>query len=158
MQYALLLRFQCRFDFPFSRCEPPPSSADPVRTVAVDPELACEGFTYTLASGREGSVLKDQVRDFNRDPEYLRDLLLYRLTVAAQDRMAASDQSRREIARRLGTSASQLYRLLDTTCRTKSLDQMLRLLCVLECDVDLAVRTRTAGHPPVSPAPSRSTP
>ena len=50
----------------------------------------------------------------------------------------------REIVRRLGTSAAQLYRLLDQTNYRKSVDQLLALLQVLNCDVDLVVRTKTA--------------
>jgi len=51
---------------------------------------------------------------------------------------------KREIVRRLGTSAAQLYRLLDQTNYAKSIDQMLNLLRVLDCEVDLVVRARTA--------------
>ena len=49
-----------------------------------------------------------------------------------------------EIVRRLGTSATQLYRLLDQTNYRKSVDQLLRLLNILECDVDLVVRAKSA--------------
>lgn len=75
---------------------------------------------------------------------YLRDLLLYRLTLEAQTRIAESPLSKREIVRRLGTSAAQLYRLLDQTNYRKSVDQVLALLQVLNCDVDLVVWTKTA--------------
>lgn len=77
----------------------------------------------------------DQVLEYNQDPAHMRDLLLYKLTLVAQKRLAASRLSRREIIRRLGTSATQFYRLLD---------QMLNLLQVLDCEVDLVVRARTA--------------
>lgn len=40
----------------------------------------------------------------------------------------------------LGTSAAQFYRLLDQTNYRKSVDQVLSLLHVLDCDVDLVVR------------------
>jgi len=80
----------------------------------------------------------------DQDTTYLRDLLLYRLTLEAQKRVAQSPLSKREIVRRLGTSAAQLYRLLDQTNYRKSVDQLLALLQVLNCDVDLIVRTKTA--------------
>ncbi len=48
----------------------------------------------------------------------------------------------REVARRLGTSPTQLSRLLDLTNYTKSLRQLLGLLVVLGCDVDVAVTER----------------
>ena len=86
----------------------------------------------------------DQVLDYCQDPSYLRDLLLYRLTLEARRRIDDAGLSRREIIRRLGTSPAQLYRLLDQTNYGKSIDQVLRLLRVLDCDVDLVVRARTA--------------
>ncbi|MCH7913993.1 MAG: XRE family transcriptional regulator, partial [Deltaproteobacteria bacterium] len=86
----------------------------------------------------------EQVLEYNQDPNHLRDLLLYRLTLEAQKRIDQSPLSKREIVRRLGTSAAQLYRLLDQTNYRKSVDQLVSLLQVLECDVDLVVREKTA--------------
>lgn len=133
------------YDFPFVRSEPMPSPRDPVLSVRIDPEIAREGFVYRLASGAEGTVLADQVLDYNSDPDYLRDLLLYQLSVEALDRAEASGLAKRELARRLGTSAGQLYRLLDPTNYRKTVDQMLKLLHVLDCDVELVVRDRKAS-------------
>ena len=82
--------------------------------------------------------------EYNQDPSQLRDQLLYRLTLEAQRGVAESPLSKREIVRRLHTSASQLYRLLDQTNYAKSVDQLLVLLQVLDYDVDLVVRARTA--------------
>lgn len=111
---------------------------------SVDRELDSEGFTYRLRSGREGTVHVEDVLEYNQDPDHLRDLLLYRLTLEAQRRVAATPLARREIIRRLRTSPAQLYRLLDQTNYRKSVDQMLRLLQALECDVDLVVRAKSA--------------
>ena len=69
---------------------------------------------------------------------------MYRLTVEAQKRVAQARVSNREITRRMGTSATQLCRLLDQTNYSKSVDQMLRLLAVLDCDVELVVHANTA--------------
>jgi len=110
--------------------------------VWVDREIGNEGFTYVLESGAEGTVHVDQVLEYNEDPTYLRDQLLYRLTIEAQDRVAASKLSKREIIRRLGTSASQFYRVLDETNYTKSVGQLLALLHILGCEVDFTVRRR----------------
>jgi hypothetical protein len=130
--------------FPFSKAEPAPTAEDPVRELSVDAEAGREAFSYVLHSGRNGTVHVEQVLEYNQDPTYLRDLLLYRLTLEAQKRVAESPLSKREIVRRLGTSAAQLYRLLDQTNYRKSVDQVLALLQVLNCDVDLVVRTKTA--------------
>ena len=130
--------------FPFSKADPVPTMADPVTEIFPDEEAGREAFTYVLRSGRTATVHIEQVLEYNQDPAYLRDLLLYRLTLEAQKRVADSPLSKREIVRRLGTSAAQLYRLLDPTNYRKSLDQLLALLQVLNCDVDLVVRTKTA--------------
>ncbi len=132
------------FEFPYSRVDPQPSASDPISRLSVDRELGREGFTYVLASGKEGTVHSEQVLEYNQDPTYLRDALLYKLTIEAQKRITASSLSKREMIRRLGTSATQFYRLLDQKNYSKSVDQLLSLLHVLDCDVDLQVRTRTS--------------
>ena len=126
--------------FPYSKADPAPTPEDSVASVYVDEEVGREAFTYTLASGAEGSVHVEQVLDYNGDPAYLRDQLLYRLTLEAVERLNASPLSRREIIRRLGTSPAQFYRLLDPTNYRKSIDGVLELLQVLDCEVDLVVR------------------
>ena len=128
--------------FPYAKADPPPAAGDQVTAVRVDDELAQEAFVFTLASGRETTVHLEQVLEYNQDPTYLRDLLLYKLTLEAQRRVSATALSKREIIRRLGTSATQLYRLLDQTNYRKSVDQVLHLLHVLECEVDVVVRDR----------------
>ncbi len=132
------------FQLPYSKVEPQPSTADPIARVFVDKELGSEGFTYVLESGKEGTVHGEQVLEYNQDPHYLRDRLLYKLTIEAQRRVEASPLSKREMIRRLGTSATQFYRLLDQTNYRKSVDQLLSLLHVLDCEVDLLVRAKTA--------------
>ena len=133
-----------RLSYPYAKTDPQPTTQDPVRRVFVDEELGREGFGYELESGRTGTVHAEQVLEYNQDPNHLRDLLLYRLTLEAQKRVDASPLSKREIIRRLGTSAAQFYRLLDPTNYRKSVDRLVSLLQVLECDVDLVVRAKTA--------------
>ena len=132
--------------YPYVRCRPKPSADDPVVDVFVDNELAREGFTYELASGVQGTVHMEQVLEYHGDPAYLRDLLLYKLTIEAGERLASCGLSRREIIRRLGTSPAQFYRLLDATNRRKSVDKMLLLLGALDCEVDLVVREKTRAE------------
>jgi hypothetical protein len=97
-----------------------------------------------LRSGRVGTVHIEQVLEYNKDPDYLRNQLLYDLTIEAQKRVATSPLSRREIIRRLATSATQFYRLLDQTNYRKSVDQLVSLLQILDCEVRLVVRPKTA--------------
>jgi len=131
-----------QYPFPFARLEPRPTTRDRLVEVAIDEELAREAVTYRLASGAEGTVHIDQALDYNRDPVYLAELLIHKLTVQARHRADASGLSRRELARRLRTSVPQLYRLLDPTNTNKSLSQLVSLLHVLDCEVDLVITPR----------------
>jgi hypothetical protein len=132
------------YQFPYAKLETPPSPADRIVRAYPDPELAREAFTYVLESGAEESVHIDSVLEYNEDPEHLNDLLLYQLTLEAERRVAKSGLSKRELTRRLRTSAAQLYRLLDPTNTRKSLGQMIALLRALGCDVELIVKKRAA--------------
>ena len=121
---------------PYAKVEPVPGSRDRVIRTDVDKELGGEGFVYRLESGCKGTVLWEQVLDYNKDPDYLREAALYKLTLLAQRKLEESRLSKGEVRRRLGTSPSQLIRLLDQTNYKKSIDQMLRLLAVLDCPVE----------------------
>lgn len=128
--------------FPYVKADPQPDSNDKVADVVADRELANEAFTYTLESGDEGTVHLDQVLEYNEDPTYLRDLLIHQMTVEVTERVGQSGLSRRELARRLKTSLPQLYRLLDTANTTKSMNQLVALLQILDCNVELVVTDR----------------
>jgi hypothetical protein len=130
---------------PYVKLDPAPKAGDLVREAFVDKETGGEAFTYVLESGTEGIVHVEQVLEYNEDPAHLNELLLYRMTVEAQKRVAASSLSRREIIRRMGTSAAQFYRLLDQTNYSKSLSQLLSLLHVLEYEVDFVIRRRRSA-------------
>jgi hypothetical protein len=125
--------------FPFAQSKPVPSGADPVESVAPDPDFGNEAFTYRLRSGRHGSIHLDSVLEANRDPQYMADLLMYKLTLEAQRRIANADLPARNISRSLNTSPAQLYRLLDPTNYTKSFRQLVALLNLLGCDVDVTM-------------------
>ena len=81
--------------------------------------------------------------EYNEDPSYMAELTLYRLTQEAKSRFEASGLSAREVSRWLGTSPAQLYRLLDPTNYSKSVRQLISLLYVLGCEVDVEVKERT---------------
>jgi hypothetical protein len=69
--------------YPISKADPPPMTMNPVIEIAVDPEIAREAFTYTVASGKEGTVHIEQALEYDQDPGCLRGQLLYRLTPTA---------------------------------------------------------------------------
>ncbi|MCX6119243.1 MAG: hypothetical protein NT027_17025 [Proteobacteria bacterium] len=122
-------------EFPISKLDLRPTSSNKIKSIFVDPELGREAVTYVLESGRENSVHLDAFLEYNRDPDYLRMLFLFELTVRAQKEMKSSKISKNEVCRRLATSASQLARLLDQTNQKKSVDKMLDLLTVLGVEV-----------------------
>ena len=133
------------YAFPYSEADPRPASGNRIKDVFVDKELGNEAFTYLLESGDEGSVHIEQVLEYNEDPKYLAELLTYKLSVEARRRIETSALSRRQIAKRLKTSVPQLYRLLDPTNARKSMNQLVALLHILGCDVDLVVKTKAAA-------------
>lgn len=130
---------------PFTKLAPRPTPADRIAEVWIDHELGNEAATYRLVSGREGSVHVEHALEYNRDPGYVADVLVHRLTVEAAKRVAAAGLSRRELARRLGTSVPQIYRVLDPANTRKSFAQLVALLDVLDCEVRVSVRRNTAA-------------
>jgi len=132
------------YSFPYFKAKPKPTATDPVADVIIDKELGKEAITYHLKSGSQGSVHIEQILEYNEDPKYLADLLTYKLSLEAKQRIEHSDLSRRQLAKRLKTSVPQLYRLLDPSNTTKSMSQLVALLHILNCDVDLVVRKRPA--------------
>ena len=60
--------------YPFAKIDPRPTGDDPIARVWIDKELATEGFTYALGSGQEGTVHIEQVLEYNKDPDYVREL------------------------------------------------------------------------------------
>ena len=130
--------------FPYAKLRVAPTRSDRVVEVFADPELGREAFTYRLESGAEDSIHIDAVLEYNQDPQHLSDLLLYRLTIEAQQAVEESALSKRELIRRLGTSASQFYRLLDPTYTGKSVGQLLALLHLVGREVDVVVTKQEA--------------
>ena len=66
----------------------------------------------------------------------------------ARDAVEESGLSKREMIRRLRTSPSQFYRLLDPTYYGKSAGQMLALLHILGLEVDVVVTPALAPATP----------
>ena len=130
---------------PYAKLAPRPTAKNRICEAYVDKELGCEAVTYTLESGDEGSVHIDHALEYNKDPSYLAELLVHKLTVEARRRVDRSGLSRRELARRLNTSVPQLYRLLDPANTRKGLGQLIGLLHLLDCDVQLVVHPRHAA-------------
>ena len=144
-EFSVVTRTGTTYTFPYAQADPCPSPDDRIEEIFVDKELGSEGFTYILESGQEGSVHIEQVLEYNEDPNYLAELLTYKLTMEAQHGVKSSGLSRRQIAKRLQTSVPQLYRLLDPANTSKSMNQLVALLHILNRDVDLVVKKKNAA-------------
>jgi predicted XRE-type DNA-binding protein len=144
-QLELVVRAGKVYPFPYAKLSPRPSSKDRIREAVIDKELGREAVTYILESGAEGTIHIDSALEYNQDPSYLAELLNHKLTVEARSRLEKSGLSRREVARRLSTSVPQLYRLLDPSYSRKSLNQLVALLHVLDCEVEVVVRPKDAA-------------
>lgn len=144
-EFLIVTRSGDEFSFPYSKADPKPGANNPVEKVFVDKELGNEGFTYILRSGKEGSIHIERVLEYHEDPEYLADLLTYKLSVEAQKRVENSELSRRQLAKQLNTSVPQLYRLLDPANTNKSMKQLITLLHVLGCNVDVVLKKRKSN-------------
>ena len=138
-EFLVVNRAGNEFCYPYRRAATPIKKSHQVRKAYVDSELAREAFTYILETGEEGSIHIEQVLEFNKDPTYLANLLTYKLTIECIKKVDGADISRRQLARQLNTSVPQLYRLLDPTNSSKSIKQLISLLSVLDCSVDLVV-------------------
>ncbi len=128
------------FVLPFSKLSLVPTADNSIKKVYVDEELANKAITYILESGEEDSVHLDAFLDYNEDPDYMKKMALYNLTLKALELVKQSSLSKREIARKLRTSPAQLYRLLDTANYSKSLDQMVRLVASLGYEIDFILK------------------
>ena len=128
------------YGFPFAKMNPMPVKHNQLVKYWIDDDFGSEAFSYELQDGSIGTVHIDQVLEYNRDPNYMAELVLYKLTLKAQNEVAASRLGTREIIRRLGTSPAQYYRLLDQTNSTKSINKMLNLFQILGCEIDIILK------------------
>lgn len=123
---------------PAKRMNPRPTVRNPIVAAAWDPDIGRNGVAYRLRNGREGVVVWDQALDANRDPEYLATMQLHRARAAAVTllRRHTEGMSVREIAKRIGTSTSQVQRMLAGE-PTASLDAIIRALGLLGVEVEV---------------------
>ena len=128
-----------RFNYPYSRLILKPSKNDPIARVYVDRELGSRGYTYVLKSGKEDSIMLDQVLEYSKEPEYMLNMLRYKLSVLAEKLAGKKGVRKREISRRMRTSPGQLYRLLKPENDNKTIDQLIKLFAALDCRVKIQV-------------------
>lgn len=98
---------------------------------APDKEVGRHSFYFILDDGKKDYVPFDQPLHIAQHPEYVRQQTLYEVTRQLSEFIAREKVPKRELARRLGTSMSQLLRLLDTTNDKKELSRLIELAAML---------------------------
>ena len=104
---------------------------DKVIEAGPDKEVGGHSFYFTLGNGKKDYVPYDQPLHIAQNPEYVRQQTLYEMTELLNRLIKESKVPKRELARRLGTSLSQLTRLLDTTNYKKELSRLIELAAML---------------------------
>ncbi len=98
---------------------------------SADKEVGGHSFYFILENGHKDFVPFDQPLHISQHPEYVRQQTLYEVTKQLNEFIKQEKVSKRELARRLGTSMSQLSRLLDTTNYKKELSRLIELAAML---------------------------
>jgi hypothetical protein len=96
-----------------------------------DVEVGGHSFYFTLENGKTDYVPFDQPLHIVQNPEYAKEQTLYQMTKQLNEFIKNSGISKRELARRLNTSLSQLARLLDTANYKKEMSRLVEIGAIL---------------------------
>jgi hypothetical protein len=96
-----------------------------------DAEVGGHSFYFTLENGEKDYVPYDQPLHIAQNPEYVKEQTLYQMTKRLNEFIKREGVSKRELARRLNTSLSQLARLLDTTNYKKEMSRLIEIAAIL---------------------------
>ena len=99
---------------------------------APDKEVGGHSFYFVLENGHKDYVPYDQPLHIVQNLEYVKHEILFEITLQVNKIIKRSKISKRELARRLNTSLSQLNRLLDTTNYNKELSRFIEIAVILE--------------------------
>ncbi len=102
-----------------------------VTAAAADMETGGHSFYFVLESGKKDYVPYDQPLHIAQLPENAKQQALYEMTKTINEFIRKERISKRELARRLNTSLSQLARLLDTTNYKKELSRLIEIAALL---------------------------
>ena len=98
-----------------------------------------------LKSGQEDTVMLDQVLEYHQEPEYMLNMLKYKLTVFIRKAMEREKIAKNELRRRINTSSSQMQRLFDLDNNKKSVDKMIMLAAALGYPIELQNSLESKG-------------
>ncbi|MEK6706554.1 MAG: helix-turn-helix transcriptional regulator [Bdellovibrionota bacterium] len=124
LEYTSGLKFDCPY---FSL-----GIRDKVIDAGPDPEVGGHSFYFILGNGKKDYVPFDQPLHIAQNPEYVKEQTLYRMTKRINEFIEREGISKRELARRLNTSTSQLSRLLDTANYKKELSRLIEIATILD--------------------------
>jgi hypothetical protein len=102
-----------------------------VTDAAPDCEVGEHSFYFVLENGKKDYVPYDQPLHIAQNPDYVKQQTLYEMTKAINEFIRKEKVPKRELARRLNTSMSQLARLLDTTNYKKELSRLIQIAAML---------------------------
>lgn len=96
-----------------------------------DKEVGNHCFYFVLEDGEKDYITFDQPLYIIRHPDYVREEVLYNLTLELQKIIALKKIPKRELARRLNTSVTQVNRLLDQTNYKKDLSRLIEIATII---------------------------
>ena len=101
-----------------------------------DKEVGHHSFYFVLENGKKDYVPFDQPLYISNNPDYMRQELMFELTMKIQYMIENAGISKRELARSLKTSVTQINRLLDQTNYNKDLSRLIQIAALLNYDFD----------------------
>lgn len=107
---------------------------------APDSEAGRHSFYFILDNGKKEFIPFDQPLHIAQNPEYVKQNTLYEVTKQLNQFIEQARVPKRELARRLGTSMSQLSRLLDTANYNKELARLIELAALLNYEFKWAFK------------------
>ena len=123
LQYSSGLEVEC----PYSALE----IKQKVLEAAPDKEDGGHSFYFVLEDGDRNYVPFDQPLHIAQNPSYVKEQTLFQMTKQLNEFIKVEGISKRELARRLSTSLSQLARVLDTTNYKKELGRLIEIAAML---------------------------
>jgi hypothetical protein len=103
---------------------------------APDKEVGGHSFYFILENGKQDYVPFDQPLYISNNPDYMRQELMFELTMNILSIIEDVGISKRELARSLKTSVTQINRLLDQTNYNKDLSRLIQIASLLNYDFD----------------------
>ena len=122
---------------PYSKLNFKPTINNKIVDVYPDKEIKNEGIIYCLKDGTKDSIHIDVFLHFNKNPEYMKEIALYELTMKLQKQREKLKIPISKLAQQLNTSKKQINLLLDQTNSKKTMDSMLDLACMLGVELKI---------------------